>query len=319
MRGDHRRAALAALTLALALLLAACGGRDSGGVYYEVYYLAEQGGLQDAALASQSLFVPEGEEPIDLLLEALLQEPPAESMRRSIPKGVTLRGWTLEEGVLTVDFSRQYGALSGIELTLADYSVTMTLSQLSQVQSVVTRVESEPISYRDHQNLRPEDLLLSLHRSALTEREITLWFLLETEEGLRWERRTKTILLTQDESLALAALHALTAEAKTQALLGLPAEKDIHSVRVKDGCCIMDLSGSFFEMLPEERAQNVAALGALVLTLCQLDHIDALCLYKEGEPALRYGQLGLAERLDAESVQAFSGIAAPTQASQPED
>ena len=39
----------------------------------------------------------------------------------AIPSGVTLRKWTLYNGLLTVDFSSGYGVLSGIDPTLADY------------------------------------------------------------------------------------------------------------------------------------------------------------------------------------------------------
>lgn len=289
--------------------LSACNRPEPEGEQYEVYYLADHADVQSAALGSQTIRIPEGDEPVDALLAALLTEPAAENLRRSIPEGVLLRGWTLENGVLTVDFSTRYGALSGIELTLADYSVTMTLSQVSEVLSVVTTVESDAISYRDRQNLHPEDVLLALHRSVPTEREVALWLLAETEDGFQAQRQTQTILLAQDESLVMAVLRVLITEAEADGVLGIPAEMDILSVRVKDGLCALNLSASFFEMLPEEGDQNLAGLTALVLTLCELDNIDAVRLYADGEPAPRYGQIVLPEQLDAEVIGALGGAA----------
>ena len=53
---------------------------------------------------------------------------------------MSLRSWTLNNGLLTVDFSSTYGTLSGIDLTLADYSVVLTLTQLEEVETVMITV-----------------------------------------------------------------------------------------------------------------------------------------------------------------------------------
>ncbi len=154
--------ALIPLALPLLLLLILCGCREEEAAEYSLYFPTQGGGFSQAALETEAFTLPEGEEPIRALLEALLQGPQGEGLRRGIPLGVTLGDYQLKEGVLTVDFSSRYGLLSGIDLTLADYSVTMTLSQLPEIDSVVTVVEGDPITYRHYQNLRPQDVLLSL-------------------------------------------------------------------------------------------------------------------------------------------------------------
>ena len=101
--------------------------------------------------------LPAGTDPVEGLLTLLLAGPDGENLTRTIPAGVTLRGWELSNGLLTVDFSSRYCGLSGISLTLADYSVVHTLSQLPQVQAVMITADGELLPYRDHQRLTDAD------------------------------------------------------------------------------------------------------------------------------------------------------------------
>ena len=82
-----------------------------------------------------------------------------ENLTSALPEGVSLRSWTLNNGLLTVDFSSTYGTLSGIDLTLADYSVVLTLTQLEEVETVMITVGGEMLSYRDHQRMTAEDIV----------------------------------------------------------------------------------------------------------------------------------------------------------------
>ena len=72
-----------------------------------------------------------------------------------------LLNWDLEEGCLHVDLSEQYGSLTGIDLTVADACLTLTLCQVEGVESVYVTVEGDEIPYRPIQQLTPSDLLLS--------------------------------------------------------------------------------------------------------------------------------------------------------------
>ena len=88
-----------------------------------------------------------------------MAQPRGENLTSALPEGVSLRSWTLNNGLLTVDFSSTYGTLSGIDLTLADYSVVLTLTQLEEVETVMITVGGEMLSYRDHQRMTAEDIV----------------------------------------------------------------------------------------------------------------------------------------------------------------
>ena len=101
---------------------------------------------------------PQGD-PVEQLLDLVLAQPQEETLASAIPQGVSLRKWTLNNGLLTVDFSSGYGGLSGVDLTLADYSVVLTLSQVEGVETVMITAGGEMLSYRDHQRLTAQDAL----------------------------------------------------------------------------------------------------------------------------------------------------------------
>ena len=143
----------AALLLLLSLL--GCGVPRAQEGAYQLYFRAQEGGV---ALVAEPRCLPEDcDNPVEGLLTLLLEGPQGEDLSRAIPSSVTLRGTTLENGLLTVDLSSRYASLSGIDLTLADYSIVQTLSQVEGVEAVTITAEGEPIPYRDHQRLTAAD------------------------------------------------------------------------------------------------------------------------------------------------------------------
>lgn len=124
---------------------------------YPVYFLDQSGDGVQALKAESRTLAPEGDV-VEGLLHALLEGPQSETLEPTIPVSVLLRGWTLTGGLLTVDLSARYGRLSGIDLTLADYSLVLTLTQLEEVEAVMITVEGELLTYRDHQRLTADDV-----------------------------------------------------------------------------------------------------------------------------------------------------------------
>lgn len=287
------RKATLLLALLFAVLFYGCAetGPESGA--YEVYFGGHAGEFGGSALVPEYRELQEGDDPAEALVHYLLQGPEGENHVRVIPEGTALRGVQLENGVVTVDFSARYGTLSGIELTLADYSVTMTLSQLPGVTAVVTTVEGDQITYRDHERLSGEDVRLSIYRETPVKRQIILYFPRQDGKGLEQEERT--ILLREDETLTIAALHALSQGPETEGLLAVLAETELISAKVRDGVCYLNLAASFRDMAPENSAEDRLVIQALVETLCSLDNVTAVRFLSEGESMTRYGSVDLRE------------------------
>lgn len=143
------------LALLLTLGLTGCLQQEQG-TAYAVYYLNREEGAENA-LASEKRTLPQDTQPVEGLLQLLLTEPQSEVLEKAIPDGVRVRKWSIHNGLLTVDFSSAYASLSGIDLTLADYSVVLTLTQLEEVDTVMITADGEMLAYRDHQRLTAED------------------------------------------------------------------------------------------------------------------------------------------------------------------
>ena len=157
MKGMRR----AALLLALALLLSACGSGETAELGGPVLWFCA-GGEEDhgPALAPQPY---EGEVQPEALLNALLAGPGQEGLYTPFPRGVTLRHWSWDEerpGVLLVSLSEQYGALTDVSLSLADYAIVLTLSQVEGVEVVEISDEGRHVSYRSHQLLDAREAVL---------------------------------------------------------------------------------------------------------------------------------------------------------------
>ena len=153
---------LAALLAAL-LLLAACGGReDREEQDFVLYYLLEGEPVHGSALDWEP-YPGEADPGPEELLTALLAGPAQEGLVSPFPRGVSLLSWDWDEeepGVLRITLSEQYGALTDISLTLADYCIVLTLSQLEEVEGVEIRSGGHSAGYRSHQTLRADEALL---------------------------------------------------------------------------------------------------------------------------------------------------------------
>lgn len=167
---------LLAAVLAMALtLLCACAQRvqemDESG--YEVYFLSDpaSAGGEDAICAQRTRLAlddtMETEDCVRALMEALLTGPEDKSLRSAVPDGTTLKSLKVSGHRAQIDLSAQYARLSGIDLSLADYCITLTLTQLPNVNAVSITADGREIPYRETQVLLSADTLLSSRESGL--------------------------------------------------------------------------------------------------------------------------------------------------------
>ena len=222
------------------------------------------------------------------LLAALLAGPPAEAPELSAlaPAGTRLLSWSLEDGVAKVELSAAYAELVGVELTLADCCIALTLAQLESVDGVRVTVSGGGQSYRERQALYPKDVMFSGAEETPVEVTAALYFRREGGNSLGFEWRK--FRLTEGSIPAKAMLTALIAGPEDEGLLPLlPPELTVRSAWVDEGMCTADLSAHLLELPEEERA---LALESIVETLCGLDTVEQVQILVEGEPV--YGLSG---------------------------
>ncbi|MBQ3497374.1 MAG: GerMN domain-containing protein, partial [Oscillospiraceae bacterium] len=216
------------------------------------------------------------------LVEKLLQGPASDGMRSAIPGGTALLGVTLDERCATVDLSASYNRLSGVELSLADYCITLTLTQLPQVGSVRVYVSGNEISYRDRQTFFADEALLSATEDDVRRFSANLYFYDAAAGTLGAELRSITL---QEGDRRLETLWNALAEGPRGETLTplLPEGFEILSIRVEEDVCYINLPASAQPLMSPDIAQASMAMESLVRTICALDTVQSVQFLVDGE------------------------------------
>ena len=249
------------LLLCLALLLTGCAAsRRTPKQTFRIYGLSGAPG-GDAISAvdvdwseRKSLTV---DQQAQAALEQLLGACTEPGYRTPIPQGVTLRSCQLTGGMALVDFSQGYEQLSGIDLTIADYCVTLTS------EDDVTRT----LGVRLFFPARESGLLTS---------------------------ESRTLTLHEGDSAVEAIMSALMEGPQTESLSPLlPEGFQMLTVRVESGTCYLNLPRSDVSLLPEGLEAQQLLVRGLVNSLCSANGVDRVQLLLDGQVAASFGQVDI--------------------------
>ena len=294
----------AALLLLSALTLAACAQEEptpQGNycLYYAVQAEAARGAdaiaeypveIADEGYTTQAL--------AQKLLEALLLPPEDPLLLSPFPSGTRLQELSLSGKCAYVDFSANYGRLSGIELSLADYCVALTLTQLDGVYAVTITADGRELPYRRTQLLTAADPLLGGREDALRPITVQLYFLDTQTNELRAQQQT--LALYEGQTRVNALLEALLAGPEDDDMLAplLSADFSVLSSRIEDNTCYLNLPDDV--PLPENEQEQRLAVRSLVRSLCSLAGVEQVQLLVDGEAVQTLGALTLSEPLRAD-------------------
>lgn len=276
--------------LSILLLASACGKDANSDVEggYAVYYATKDPGSDGNAMESENHVLTGTGQPVEELVFLLLNAPESDDLVSPVPAGVTLDSWSLQEGVLKLVFSEGYDGLSGINLTIADYCVTLTLCQLEGVQSVTISVEGGLIPSRYYQQLRASDVLLSGNEDDEGFQGATLYFPKADGLNLGIERRDLEADsgLTRSEAVVTALMEGPTGE---DMISLMPKDAQLLSVNTENGICYVSFSKEFEEVSVASTSEGALLLYSIVDTLCTLGGVEKVQLLIEGKAPSSFG------------------------------
>ena len=269
------------------LLLSACALVESGEETqpqgaYKVYY-AVTGEEATVQAVDWEYHVPSGEDTASALAELVLSQPETAGLASPAPSGTRLLSCQQEEGQLRLDLSEQYGGLSGVDLTVANSCLTLTLCQLEGVEEVYITVEGEPLPYQTMRTMGKDDVLLPGTGKGTLTVSVGLCFPRAEGGGLGVEYRD--VVQNESETLASAVFTALLEGPGYPELTSLmPEGTKLRSILVEGGVCTVNLSPEFLAGVPEEEQAARLLLYSIVNTLCMQEElsIDAVQLLSEG-------------------------------------
>ena len=278
-----------ALCAALALLLAACAAPEEAPAEnaYELYFAA-RAGVPDGgdAIRAETVSVPDGAALTtaalaETLVRELLAAPEDAGLRSPFPSGTELQKLTVAGGRATVDLSAQYARLSGVDLSLADYCLTLTLTQLTGIYAVRITADGRELPYRKTQLLTAADPLLSSGEDVIRPIDVSLWFL-DTETG-ELRAQQQTLALYEGQSRVSVVFDALSRGPEgDDTLRGLLGEGyEALSSRTDGGICYVNLNDT--APLPEDPALRELTLESVARSLTSLSGVEGVQLLQSGE------------------------------------
>lgn len=206
-----------------------------------------------------------------------------------VPKGTAVNSCTVTGGTVSVDLSREYEQLVGVERTIADYCITLSLMQLDGIYAVRLTVNGLLPEGRTNGVYTSAEVLLTSPEDIVRTVKVTLYF--PTGRGtLTGEERRLTVY--EGETVAQAVVKAL-AERPMDSYAGseqlLPEGFAVLDTKVEDGTCYLNLAGSVTALLPEDNADQERMIQGLVDSLCSLEDVSQVQLMVDGEYQMMLG------------------------------
>lgn len=292
-----KKRVLAALLAALAVL-PACSvpaepeQGEEGTVLYYLLPADEARGGDRIAARWEDLVLPEDADGLaeaQAVVEQLIEGPADGVMFSPMPEGLELLNLELRDRTAYVDFSGELRDLSGVELALADYCLTLSLTALESVRAVTVTAQGRPLGQQPKQVFYERDVLLSDMGDVLQTVEISLYFL-NADGALAAENRV--ISLYEGQTLAEALVAALLEGPERRNLLrALPEGFAVNYVRVDNGICYVSLPASSLNMLPADEQTQRMALWSLADSLYSLDSVTEIRLLADGEELEFFGSI----------------------------
>lgn len=275
---------LAALMLALCLL-AGCGAAQSGEgdglrLYHPVPLEEHPGGDAISSVTVDWDTLPQEDRAAqaEAVLALLMGGCQEERFQSPVPSGTSLHSVEVKGGTAWVDFSGSYSQLSGMALTIADYCVALSLTQLEGVYAVRITVNGQELAYRDSNLFLASDVLLTSMDDVVRMLTAQLYFP-DGEGTLVPEER----LLTQYEgqSAADVVLAALADGPTEDSLLPLiPENVEGITARVEGGVCQLNLPSEVIAAMGTDAAGEMEQ--GIAASLLSLEGVSAVQIYTDG-------------------------------------
>jgi germination protein M len=222
--------------------------------------------------------------------------PESSTFGRVLPGSARLQSCQVSGSTVTVDFSSSYAQLSGIDLTVSDYCIALSLVQIPGIYTVRITVNGKELDYRGKNYFRADDILVTSPEDVVRNLAVQLYFLNGT--ALAAEERILTIY--EGDSQAQAVMDALLAGPATEGLGPLlPEGFSVLGFRVEEGTCYVNLPQSDEELLPKDSTVQRRMVMGVVRSLCSVRGIQQVQFLVEGERCAVLGQVDISQPLRA--------------------
>ena len=296
-----------ALALAMLLLLSACSLPEPIRSFFHrgddvdttnavtVYRLNNTDTRPEADLLQAELCSADDGYTADIggLLAIFCEAPEDENLLCAVPEGVSLTGWNLVGGIVTVEFSAQFTACPASQQTLTACAVMLTLCSLETVKAVTVVSGGQTL----FSELVPEDVITSGTESDPYTRQLRLFFTDST--GRRLVSEYHSLTLSEEASPERYVMEELLRGPNSDDLYSaIPAGTKLLSCTTEDHLCTVDLSEEFYTDRPDSALGERLAIYSIVNSLTALSDVDSVQILVEGSAPETYSFRTLSSPLE---------------------
>lgn len=197
-----------------------------------------------------------------------------------LPQGTELLRCSVSGGIATLDFSAAYRRLSGFDLTVANYCITLSASQIPSVRWIQLLVEGQPLPTRELEYLTTGDVLLTSSEDVVKAVPVTLYFP-DAEGVLQPERRE--LLIYEGENRPLRVTEALLEGPQEETLQKLlPEGVEVAGAWMDGDICCLNFSFASYRKLCEAEVDQALVVRGLVQSLCSLSEVQRVQFLVDG-------------------------------------
>jgi germination protein M len=283
------------MVLLCALLLAAvgCGQTDEGqtmSFYYRV--------VDDQVYDTNDVIQPESRKvdpdlSLEQLLTLYLAGPESAQYTSPFPRDTAVESVQQTETCVEVVLSAEFSQLSGINRTIAEGCLTMTLDQLDGVETVEVYVSGEFTQTDGH---AAADYVLADTGADDQEESIKLYFADSADRYLMSDLRS--VVFSENETASVYVMQQLIAGPTDDQLQAtMPEGTQLRSVTQENDLCTVDLSAEFRENMPRTEQAERMTVYSIVNSLTELEGIERVQILCEGQTLGIYRYLDLSQPL----------------------
>ncbi len=279
-----------ALLMGLCLCTACAGGStDREGTAYQIYYVNND---ETKMIGREYVSATTDTE---LLLEELMGQLAAipEKMEYETPLAteISVKGHTLDNGLLTLDFDENYRKLNGVREILVRASIVRTVTQLPGVERVTFTVAGEQLldGMGVAVGVMTADSFIENAGNEINAYEkvdLRLYFANETGDRLVEENRRNVVYNSNISLDKLVVEKLVEGPMDENAYPTINPNTRIISVTVQDGTCYVNLNQDFLSQ-PYNVASDVT-IYSITNSLVELPNVNRVQIAVNGDSNLSY-------------------------------
>lgn len=236
---------------------------------------------------------------IDELLERLRLNTEDVKTRKAIPDGVSVEGYTLEDGVLALEFNAEYEAMDISEEVLTRAAIVLTMIQLEEVDCVSITVGGQPLADSKGEpigNMNSSNFASNLDKNNDTNNTDSFCIYFANQDGTAlsgYEFEAEYSSTTSKEQVIVNKLVEGPGE-EEGFLRTVPANVEVVRVVTTDNVCYVYFGQNF--LTEPTNVPDELVIYSIVNSLSELPYIHKVQISISGKPeALFHNKISLVE------------------------